>query len=204
MTTRPIAYGDFLEASPNRMMETFRSLPAPTILEMHGEYHATLLTQRGLCMDWLWRANLYNPIFPGIWVGKAFRPVSEIAGRGYNYFRRGSSRIVQRFPMKTLIAPSRYDRRPAYQLVYRAFSSICGWVNMVDELRRVDHGRYLLIGTFGFTARQRHCDSYFLLEGPFRPYRGDIGIEQPVDLTREIPALNFPDTASSIRAESMP
>lgn len=188
----PTTRGDLLEAPPGSLMELFKTLPAPTIEEMHGEYHASMLTQRNLFMDLLWRASVYSPFFPGIWVGKAFRPVSTTEGRGYNYFRVGAARIVRRFPMKTLIAPSRYDRKPAYQLVYRAYNSVCGWVNMVDEVRRFEQGQYLLIGTAGFTKRQRHFDSFFFLEGPVRPYRGDIGVEQPVDLAREIPALNNP------------
>jgi len=49
--------------------------------------------------------------------------------------------------MVTLVAPSRYDGRPAFQLVYRAFRSYCSFIHMVDEVRRLKAGQYLGIGT---------------------------------------------------------
>jgi hypothetical protein len=183
---------NLLEASPEQLMELFKTLSASTIEEMHGEFNGSLLTQKNLAFDLGWRVALYNPLFPGVWVGKGFRPVSESEGRGYNYFRQGS-KIVQRFPMKNVIAPSRYDRKPAFQLVYRAYHSACGWINMVDEVRKLDDSRYLLIGTIGFTKKQRHIPAFVLLEGPFRPYRGDIGRSYAkLSLEREIPQLHNP------------
>lgn len=193
MTTTSTNVNELLEASPDALMALFETLPAPTIEEMNGEFNAQMLTQRTRLVDLGWRASIYNPLWPGIWVGKAFRPVDETSGRGYNYFRVGTDEIVQRFPMKTVIAPSRYDRKPAYQLVYRAYHSACGFVNMTDEVRKLSDGNYLLIGTAGFTAKQRHYDSFFLLQGPVRPYRGDVGRpRQNLSLAREIPQLHNP------------
>jgi hypothetical protein len=183
---------DLLEASPEQLMELFKTLPAPPIEEMHGEFNGSLLTQKNLAFDLAWRLALYNPLWPGIWVGKGFRPVSEDEGRGYNNFRRGS-KIIQRFPMNTLIAPSRYDRKPAFQLVYRAYHSATGRINMVDEVRKLDDDRYLLIGTVGITKKQRHVPTFVLLEGTVRPYRGDIGrAYAKLSLDREIPQLHNP------------
>jgi hypothetical protein len=93
--------------------------------------------------------------------------------------------------MKTLIAPSRFDGRPAYQLVYRHFHSVCGSVRMVDEVRRVEPGVYLGIGTYGFTSAQRRISYPFLLQGPVAAYRGDIGRQRKgfVIGPQEIPAL---------------
>lgn len=183
---------DLLESTPDELMALFKSLDAPSLSEMDGEFAAAMLTQRNLAGDLFWRTAVYNPIWPGIWVGKAFRPVDETSGRGYNYFRHGARRIKQRFPMKTVIAPSRYDGKPAFQLVYGAYHSACGWMNMVDEVRKISDGKYLLIGTWGYTAKQRHYDSFFLLEGPVRPYRGDIGNERSIELARHIPRLTRP------------
>lgn len=181
-----------LEASPDELMELFKTLPAPTIAEMEGEFNAQLLTQKNLAVDLAWRTAVYTPFWPGVWIGKAFRPVSETEGRGYNYFRKGD-KIVQRFAMKNVIAPSKYDARPAFQLVYRAYHSACGTVNMVDEVRSLGSGRYLLIGTAGFTEKQRHFDSFFLLEKTERPYRGDIGKPRTKwSLEDEIPNLHNP------------
>lgn len=174
-------------ATPAELRRLFAQLPAPAIDEMEGEYAARLLAQG----NWLAAAGerllLRNPFRS--WLCKAFRPIDAGAGRGYNTFlQRG--RVVQAYPMRTLIAPSRFDGRPAYTLVYRHFHSACASVHMVDEVRRVAPGLYLGMGTWGFTAAQRRMAWPFLLEGPVAPYRGDIGRErhdfQPGP--RELPA----------------
>lgn len=97
--------------------------------------------------------------------------------RGYNLLRH-FGRVAQRFPMVTVIAPSRYDGRPALQLVYRAFKSACGSFHMVDEVRRLEAGHYLGIGATGFSDAQRRVLRPFLMTGPVAPYRGDIGEER--------------------------
>ena len=124
------------------------------------------------------------------WLCKAFRPVDADSGRGYNTFdERG--KVVQRYPMKTLVAPSRFDGKPAYQLIYRHYHSLCGSVHMVDEVRRVAPGLYLGLGTYGPTPALRRIPYPFVLIGPQADYRGDIGRErkhfQPG--ARELPAL---------------
>lgn len=92
--------------------------------------------------------------------------------------------------MCTLIAPSRFDGRPAYQLVYRSYHSICGFVHMVDEVRRLDKGRYLGIGTIGFTDAQRRVPLPFLLSGPIAAYDRDLGRERTgFDVASDLPGL---------------
>lgn len=107
-------------ATPQELRRLFAQLEAPAIDEMHGEYQARLLAQG----NWLAQAGdrliLRNPLRS--WLCKAFRPVDAERGRGYNTFRQ-VGRVVQAYPMLTLIAPSRFDGRPAYQLVYRQFHS---------------------------------------------------------------------------------
>jgi hypothetical protein len=185
----PVWTRDALQrATTDELLRLFAQLEAPALDEMAGEYRACLLP-RG---DWLAAAGerllLRNPL--RAWQCKAFRPVDATSGRGYNTFRQGG-RVVQAYPMLTLVAPSRFDGRPAYQLVYRQFHSACAAVHMVDEVRRVAPGLYLGIGTWGFTAAQRRRPWPFLLEGPVGPYRGDIGRLrhdfQPGP--RELPAL---------------
>jgi hypothetical protein len=161
----------------DELLALFCTLEAPTIAEMNGEFTASMLRQPSMFAVAFWTWALRNPVWPGIWLGKAFRPDGDSQGRGYNAFRH-FGRIVQRFPMRTLIAPSRYDGRPAFQLVYGAFRSACSIVNMVDEVRRVRPGVYLLIGTCGFTDAQRRVPNPFVLTGPVAPYRGDIGVER--------------------------
>lgn len=171
------------------LMALFATLPAPELSEMDGEFAAALLAQPGALAQIIGNLTVNNPLMPGRWLCKAFRPVFEHSGRGYNAFAH-LGRKVQRYPMQTLIAPSRYDARPAYTLVYAAYRSMCGAIHMVDEVRRVAPGLYLGIGTWGFTARQRQVALPFVLRGPVAPYAGDIGTaKRGFDVRQEIPAL---------------
>ena len=77
--------------------------------------------------------------------------------------------------MVTRIATSHIDGRPALQLDYRAFDTVNGRINLVDDVRRVQPGRYLGFGFWGFTDSQRRVLQPFILEATSRQYRGDIG-----------------------------
>lgn len=154
------------------LLALFETLEAPSIAEMNGEYAASLLRQPSVIAAVSGWATVVNPFMP--WLCKSFRPVDAETGRGYNTFNR-LGRVVQLFPMQTVIAPSRYDGKPAYTLVYRAYHSFCGDINMVDEVRRLGDGLYLGIGTWGFSERQRRVALPFLLQQTPDTYRGDIG-----------------------------
>jgi len=173
--------------SPEEVLALFATLECPSISEMHGEYAATMLQQPSLFASINAKVLVANPIMP--WLCKAFRPVDESSGRGYNTFSL-LGKVIQRFPMHTVIAPSRYDGKPAYQLVYRAFHSFCGQIHMVDEVRRVSPNLYLGIGTWGFSEKQRLVALPFILQPTQQDYRGDIGSERKgFSLRQQIPAL---------------
>lgn len=178
---------DLLHASTEEMMEIWKTLPAPEVSEMNGEYYAHLLGEKSWKDLTVWRMECENPFVHGSWIGKAFRPENETFGRGYNMFRERSGKIVQVFPMKTLLAPSRFDGKPAYTLVYSAFKSANRTVHMVDEVRKLGENYYLLIGTYGLTKKARMKPDFNLLIGPQRPYSQDIGKEMPFDWQLEIP-----------------
>lgn len=184
---KTLAREDLRRLSTDGLLQLFATLDAPDMTEMEGEYKASLLAQPhwlATAAGWLAVANPLRH-----WQGKAFRPVDGETGRGYNTFLK-SGQVVQRYPMMTLVAPSRFDGRPAYQLVYRHFESLCGDINMVDEVRRVAPGLYLGIGTWGFTQAQRQVPLPFMLEGPIAPYRCGIGRIRKnfVIGSRELPA----------------
>ena len=180
---------DLMAMSFKELITLFSGLPAPDLSEMNGEFAARLLSQPSALAQFTGKLTVNNPLMPGYWLCKAFRPVSAQSGRGYNAFTH-LGRKVQRFPMQTLMAPSRYDGRAAYTLVYAAFRSMCGTIHMVDEVRRVAPGLYLGIGTWGFTDRQRQVALPFVLSGPVAPYAGDIGTpKQGFDVRQDIPTL---------------
>ena len=142
------AAAELLGLDTTGLLAFFATLPAPSIEEMDGEYAARLLAQPNLLASVTGRGTVSNPLAP--WLCKAFRPVDGQTGRGYNTFRQ-FGRVRQRGAMHTLIAPSRYDGRPAYTLV--TLRLMCG----ASRGREVPRGSgvYLGIGTWGFTARQR-------------------------------------------------
>ena len=177
--------------SASKLLSVFRDLQAPGLDEMNGDYDAKLLQQPSTIDEVAGWLSVGIPFMP--WLSKGFRPVNSAEGRGYNSFRQ-FGKVVQRYPMKTLIAPSRYDDQPAYTLVYRAYHSFCGTINMVDEVRRVSDGVYLGIGTCGFSTGRRQVPLPFLLQDTGRPYIGDIGSARKAfePGPRELPALLAP------------
>ncbi len=52
------------------------------------------------------------------------------------------------------IGPSFFDGKPSFQLVYCAFDHYAGDIHMLDEVRRLDDGRYLGIGRTGRSAEE--------------------------------------------------
>ena len=180
---------DLHTMSAEELVALFKTLKCPDMAEMHGDYQGDLLAQVNGFARLSNTLLLKNPLAHGIWRSKAFRPIDANRGRGYNTMRH-FGRINQKGPMATLIAPSRFDGRPAYQLVYRAYHSIVGTMRMVDDVRRVKKGVYLGLGTWGFTAQQRLTPLPFLLTGPIGAYADDIGEERAgFRVESEIPAL---------------
>ncbi len=180
---------DLTDYTQDQLMELYKTLEAPDFDEMQGEFHSTKLGYNGL-RDYIeWRIGCDNPLMGGDWLGKAWRKTGENEGRGYNLFRLVGGKLQQKYPMYTTMAPSRYDGKPAFTLVYHAFFAGTSIVNMVDELRKVGDGTYLLIGTYGITKKDKMRPHFWLIEGPYREYRGDIGAKEPkkVNLKKEIP-----------------
>lgn len=170
------SYGRLLDLSFDELLRLFSQLDAPKITDMHGEYAGRLLAQRALIDALPAHLLLYAPFWLGTWQCKAFRPITEKRGRGYNTFTY-FGRTAFRGPMDTFIAPSRFDGRPAYHLEYAAYRrSIAGTLRMVDEIRQISSDAYLGMGTWGYAAWQRKRPIRFLLTGPISSYRNDVGV----------------------------
>jgi hypothetical protein len=74
--------------------------------------------------------------------------------------------------MKTKIAKSIYDGKDVFELDYTVYHSGAGFVNMIDEVRKVNDELYLGIGNWGYFRRQRLIPNFFALAGPRGPYVG--------------------------------
>lgn len=189
LSPQDLTESDLLAMSFKDLMALFGALPAPAVKDMDGEFAARLLAQPSALAHLIGHLTVNNPLMPGRWLCKAFKPVSSDRGQGYNAFAQ-FGREVRRYPMQTLIAPSRYDGRPAYTLVYASFRSMCGAIHMVDEVRQVGPALFLGLGTWGFTDGQRRVPLPFVLRGPTASYTGHIGRpKKGFDVHQEIPAL---------------
>ena len=62
------------------LLDLFKSLDAPSIDEMNGEYAARLLKQPTWLADLFGSISVNNPLLPGKWQCKAFRPVDAELG----------------------------------------------------------------------------------------------------------------------------
>ncbi|MGU3502495.1 hypothetical protein [Mycobacterium sp. C31M] len=174
MTLSDFRATDLTSMPHAELVELFKTLEAPTLSEMNGEFAGTGLDQPGLLRDALAAVKIRNVFH--LWKRKGFRQIDETSGRGYNVYRWAvTGRLQYSDPMTTLIGTSHIDGRPAFQLDYRTFDTVNGVVNLFDDVRRVTSGLYLGFGMLGFTDRQRAVLQPFMLEATSRPYVGDVG-----------------------------
>ena len=78
--------------SHSEVVTVFRELAPPSLEEMAGEYLATALDQSGRLQNLL-ASFLVN--LPGLWLGKAFHPITSTEGKGYNFFLTGKAFEVE-------------------------------------------------------------------------------------------------------------
>ena len=159
---------DLMKLRRRQLVPIFQELDAPSVQEMNGEFRATLLDQGK------WTHNFLSVLafnMPGVWISKAFRPLSDQGGHGYNSFRIGSD-IKKIYPMVTFVGPSRLDGRPSYHLNYGPLNrrNVPAWTRLAGEVRKYRDGLYLGIGTAdcGLSAFRR--EQPFLLEGPLAAF----------------------------------
>jgi hypothetical protein len=72
---------DILRLSAEELLTLFQTLEAPGVDEMNGEFAALLLRQLNWAAALSGHLTCYSPLYPGMWLAKAFRPVGEGRGR---------------------------------------------------------------------------------------------------------------------------
>ncbi len=126
-------------------------LPAPEINEIHGQYEAQLLDQGDRLGGFFTRLAFGSR---GTWVGKAFCPLSDDRGEGYNAFGSVETPSIA-LPMDTYIDHSHITPGLSYILDYRLKNrGPIRWLR--GELRQVSSEVLLGIGTFGPRNRKLH------------------------------------------------
>jgi hypothetical protein len=170
----------------DQLMELYLTLPCPTVQEMKGEFKGHLLDTgkfRFIKKPLSFFALDFN-VFHGKWLGKGFTNTSETKGHGYNSYKK-FGKIIHVLPMKTCISSSIYDRKDVFELDYTVYHSQAGYVNMIDEVRKINDDLYLGIGNWGYFEKQRMIPFFFALSGPRGPY---VGIDkQHRDRRRRFP-----------------
>lgn len=127
-------------ASRKQLKALFRSGTVPEVCEFEGEFQGMVLDQG----NWLANAAAAWCIHRrGRWLGKAFQPVTDEQGRGYNIFRTKDG-IQRRLRMQFGIHDSDAGRR--FTIEYgNDHTGIVG--SICDEMKRIAPEVYLGLGT---------------------------------------------------------
>jgi hypothetical protein len=199
---KDFSYEDLMKLNRKQIMEMFFLLDAPAMSEMSGEYRAALLDS-GYVIN-IFLAKLYLHFTWGNWQHKAFEPLGETHGHGYNTFVTTQSKLYENYFVasfmkivritrslfrlnnpqrlarimlnKTSIVSSVFDARPSFQLSYRDYNTF--YTNtMTDEVRRVNDKLFLGIGRLTVTFGKFN-PMPFMMIGPPDPWVGP-DIEYP-------------------------
>lgn len=158
--------------SIDESMALFKTLDAPDFTAMNGEYEGEFLDSGSIIMNCFWSVVIYN-IFIGNWLGKAFIPSDNGCSSGYNLFRK-TTRIARKYRMETSIVDSYFDGRKALQLYYPKFRNICGYMGMIDEIRKINDNLYLGMGRITWPS----TPIPFYLSGPVNKVQQADSTEQ--------------------------
>lgn len=187
---------DLMKLNRKQLMALFFQLDAPSVQELRGEYRAALLDSGYIFNIFL--AKLYLHFTWGNWQHKAFEPLGEQHGHGYNTFVTTQSKLYENYfaavvmkvlsivrslfrlnnPQrlarimlnKTSIVSSVFDGRPSFQLNYEDYNTF--FTNtMTDEVRKVNDNLFLGIGRLTVTFGKFN-PMPFMMIGPPDPWVG--------------------------------
>lgn len=137
-------------ALPDReYVEVWRSLSPPDFTELDGEYRGQFPPNYNEIHKRWQSSNLFNAESPGgYWLGKAYRPLGQATGEGYNMWRMSDGRVERRIRYGTHMGASRVDGHPALVMTYSSFNRSVSWESdTVDEIRKLADGVYVGLGT---------------------------------------------------------
>lgn len=141
----------------------WKTLPAADLAELNGHYQGIVSNAGDHQRQARTSGFMYDENSPrGYWLGKAYRPLTETEGEGYNRWRFADRTIVRNGRFATRMGPSLIDGQPSYLMDYGAFND----TTLVDEIRRLDEGVYLGVGTTATEDGGRSAPGHFALVGP--------------------------------------
>ena len=164
--------------SRKEIKQLFRTLPVPDVSEFHGEFQGILLNQGNALTTATTRFFVNKE---GYWLGKAFEPVTEDMGRGYNIFRtRHGIRRCLRMHIRLREAE---DGQKRLAIEYDALND--GLVGRIyDDMRRLAPGVFLGIGTVplgGALFPKLRRKVTFCMAGPVAEFRTDAAEHDVLD-----------------------
>lgn len=162
-----------LALSREEFIELFKKLPAPDFKGFEGEF--TGYAHLGDTEESRQRVTevMYNENSErGYWLGKAYKPADSTTGEGYNRWRRADGRVERNLRFGTHSGASHIDGRPALIMTYSSFKHSAGDRDLIDEIRRLDEGIYLGLGTSRAEDAGRTPPGPFVLVGPIGPWVG--------------------------------
>lgn len=149
----------------DELKELFDSLPAPAIDEIDGEYLSTPLDQGN------WFKNIVAPPATNVcgrWLGKAFAPLSDDKGYGYNWFQTPKG-VRRTLTMETHVSQSNISPGKSFVVDYCAQRAWLPSMSLYDELRSVSDDALLGFGVVDRPFWLKALIFPFLLELP-RPF----------------------------------
>ena len=143
-------FDDIERLSRADKMQLFYAASAPDFMKMSGEFKARVLSGgvQGPSSE-LFTHHVFpagRPTLGTHWEGKAFQPVSDERGWGYNIFSRGG-RIFRTRRMKTYVGPTVFGRdgKDSFHLDYSFFNTDVIH-SMHDEIRQINENLFICAG----------------------------------------------------------
>ena len=156
--------------SAAQLMDLFKTLPKPNLLEMEGELKGHYLRSgNNIFVHTIWYLMLNSQFLFGRWEGKSFKLLAENDGYGFNNFDRWWMKD-KRWPMRISIEPSRYDNKESLEVRYRHYFSLGGIVNMRDEFRQLNDDYWLGVALWKLPFNLLNYPVWFVMEKPFKSF----------------------------------
>lgn len=159
---------DLRKLSKADIFQLYYAASAPSFQDLKGEYAAVTIDVGIMASG---AAYFTHHFFgPGHWEGKAFTPMNNDKGYGYNIFEDTDGKIYRTRKMDTGIGQSDYDDKPAFKLNYGAYNS--GMVqSMRDEIRKINDHLFLGLGYMALGGGSIN-PAPFALMGPAKEWVG--------------------------------
>ncbi len=162
---------DIRKLSRAELLRLYHAAEAPDFGKIKGEYRAEILPVGPFAFV----ADFYtHKIFgPGRWQGKAFFPLLETSGWGYNIFALKNGNLARTCRMNTYIGPSNMDDKNSFHLDYSPWNGYLNYT-MHDEIRAINPTLLLGMGYMGAGGGPLNPAPFLVIGAP-SPWVGPDG-----------------------------